>query len=178
MKWKRSKKAASEARHHKDDVTNAHKKNDASSNAQNVMGNSGADGATSSLGISGEQHHTDLDDDDNMSSENIDVTEIDEDDDDFDHDDMENMSDDDDAGIPVSMTSPQTGIPLSMTMPESGMPVGMPMTLGEGAHSGIPVHMGSNSGSMMTAAEPEVVQNLPGFHSTPEVRSMVEPSHG
>lgn len=91
MKWKRSKKAAVEARQQKDETNNADK---AKKDSANVTSASDAEKTDTSLDTSGEKDH---EGDDDMSAENIDVTEID---DEFDQDDAE-MSDSESA---VSMT--------------------------------------------------------------------------
>jgi hypothetical protein len=130
MKWKRSKKAAQEARQQKDDVNSD--KNKSGDITGTLTSPSDADKTDTSLDTSGEKGN--VDDDDDMSGENIDVTEIDEDDD----DELAEMSEEDSA---------------------------IDVTMGDG----------SGGGSVMAAPETELVQNLSAF---PEVRSMVEPSHG
>lgn len=130
MKWKRSKKAAVEARQQKDDANNPDK---AKKDANNVTSASDTDKTDTSLDTSGEKDH-EIDDD--MSAENIDVTEID---DEFDeHDDDAEMSDEE---------------------------------------SGISVTMENDVGGVVTSPEAEMMQNNP-FHGAPEVRNVVEPSHG
>ena len=95
MKWKRSKKAAVEARQQKDDANNPDK---AKKDTANVTSASGAAKTDTSLDTSGEKDH-EVDDD--MSTENIDVTEIDDEFDD--HDDDAEMSDDAESAVSVTL---------------------------------------------------------------------------
>ena len=91
MKWKRSKKAAVEARQQKDEASNTDK---AKKDSANVTSASDAEKTDTSLDTSGDKDH---EADDDMSTENIDVTEIE---DEFDQDEAE-MSDSESA---VSVT--------------------------------------------------------------------------